>query len=137
MGDVAFQEKAKARIRTLLERSQVVVLVSHDLKSLRELCTRGLWIQKGRLVDDGPVDLVIDRYLESTGSVAAAASFDSPITDEMIRCVSSLLDRAKSPLDWAAWPTTGIDRRTTRRHHSADRSRMRATGGRLNNGSRE
>jgi ABC-type polysaccharide/polyol phosphate transport system ATPase subunit len=74
VGDAAFQEKAKARIRTLLDRSQAVVLVSHDLKSLRELCTRGLWIQQGRLMDDGPVDLVIDRYLESTKSVAAAAA---------------------------------------------------------------
>jgi ABC-type polysaccharide/polyol phosphate transport system ATPase subunit len=71
VGDAAFQEKAKARIRTLLERSQAVVLVSHDLKTLRELCTRGLWIQQGRVVDDGPIDLVIDRYLESTGSLAA------------------------------------------------------------------
>ena len=72
VGDAAFQDKAKARIRTLLERSQAVVLVSHDTKTLRELCTRGLWIQRGRVVDDGPIDLVIDRYLESTGSVAAA-----------------------------------------------------------------
>ena len=66
VGDAAFQEKAKARIRNLLDRTQVVILVSHDLKSLRELCTRGLWIQQGRLVADGPVDEVIDRYLEST-----------------------------------------------------------------------
>ena len=73
VGDAAFQEKAKARIRSLLDRSHAVVLVSHDLKSLRNLCTRGLWIQQGRLVDDGPVDLVIDRYLESTGSVAAVS----------------------------------------------------------------
>ena len=57
VGDAAFQEKAKARIRSLLDRSQAVVLVSHDLESLRELCTRGLWIQQGRLVADGPVDL--------------------------------------------------------------------------------
>ena len=43
----------------------MVVLVSHDMLSLRELCTRGLWIQQGRLVADGPIDQVIDRYLES------------------------------------------------------------------------
>ena len=66
VGDAAFQEKAKARIRNLLDRTQAVVMVSHDLPSLRELCTRGLWIQQGRLVDDGPFDR-IDRYLESSG----------------------------------------------------------------------
>src|SRR5271165_3904539 len=74
VGDAAFQEKAKARIQTLLDRSKVVVLVSHDLESLRELCTRGLWIQQGRLVADGPIGEVIDRYLEfTTGSTGAAA----------------------------------------------------------------
>ena len=41
VGDAAFQEKAKARIRDLLDRTQAVVLVSHDMESLRELCTRG------------------------------------------------------------------------------------------------
>jgi ABC-type polysaccharide/polyol phosphate transport system ATPase subunit len=66
VGDVAFQEKAKARIRTLFDRTQAVVLVSHELKSLRTLCKRGLWIQQGRLVQDGPIDEVVDRYLEFT-----------------------------------------------------------------------
>jgi ABC-type polysaccharide/polyol phosphate transport system ATPase subunit len=63
VGDAAFQEKAKARIRDLFERTHVVVLVSHDLASLRELCTRGIRIHHGRLIDDGPIDAVIDRYL--------------------------------------------------------------------------
>ena len=72
VGDAAFQEKAKARLRSLFERTQAVVLVSHDLRSLRELCTRGLWIKQGRLMADGPVDLVIDQYLESVNAPAAA-----------------------------------------------------------------
>jgi ABC-type polysaccharide/polyol phosphate transport system ATPase subunit len=73
VGDAAFQEKAKARIRALLDRSKVVVLVSHDLDSLRELCTRGLWIHHGRLVADGPIDEAIGRYLEFSASSAAPA----------------------------------------------------------------
>ena len=51
-----------------------VILVSHELESLRELCTRGLWIQQGRLVADGPIDEIIDRYLESIASPAPAAA---------------------------------------------------------------
>jgi ABC-type polysaccharide/polyol phosphate transport system ATPase subunit len=74
VGDAAFQEKAKARIRNLLDRTQVVVVVSHDLQSLQTLCTRGLWIQQGRLVDDGPIDEVVDRYLEAAGAPAADAA---------------------------------------------------------------
>jgi ABC-type polysaccharide/polyol phosphate transport system ATPase subunit len=63
VGDAAFQDKAKDRIRKLLARSHAVILVSHDMKTLRELCTRGLWMRQGQLVADGPIDRVIDDYL--------------------------------------------------------------------------
>ncbi len=62
-GDAAFVDKAKARIRGLLDRSNVVVIVSHDMTSLRELCTRGIWMSHGRIVADGPIETVIDDYL--------------------------------------------------------------------------
>ena len=73
VGDAAFLEKAKARLHDLFERSKAVILVSHDLESLRELCTRGLWLQHGRLVGDGPIDEVIDEYLARTTAQAASA----------------------------------------------------------------
>jgi ABC-type polysaccharide/polyol phosphate transport system ATPase subunit len=71
VGDAAFVDKAKARIRGLLDRSHVVVIVSHDLDALREMCTRGIWLKKGRIVADGPMDEVVDAYL---AEVHAAAS---------------------------------------------------------------
>ncbi len=74
VGDAAFQEKAKARIRGLFERTKVVVLVSHEMESLRELCTRCLWIERGKLVADGPTGAIIDGYLESVASRAAASA---------------------------------------------------------------
>ena len=72
VGDAAFIEKAKARLRGLVDRSKVVVIVSHDMESLREFCTRGLWVQHGRLVGDGPIDSVIDAYLDATTTRASA-----------------------------------------------------------------
>jgi ABC-type polysaccharide/polyol phosphate transport system ATPase subunit len=72
VGDAAFIDKAKTRIRSLLDRSKAVILVSHDMKSLRELCTRGLWLQQGRLMLDGPIDEVVDRYLESSSAATAS-----------------------------------------------------------------
>ncbi len=69
-GDAAFMAKAKVRIRGLLDRSNVVVIVSHDMHALRDLCTRGIRLTKGRVTDDGPIDEVIDRYLADT-TVAA------------------------------------------------------------------
>jgi ABC-type polysaccharide/polyol phosphate transport system ATPase subunit len=69
-GDAAFMAKAKSRIRGLLARSNVVVIVSHDMQALRDLCTRGIRLTKGRVTDDGPIDEVIDRYLADTLAVA-------------------------------------------------------------------
>jgi ABC-type polysaccharide/polyol phosphate transport system ATPase subunit len=67
-GDAAFLEKARARILNLLDRSNVVVIVSHDLGTLRELCTRGLWMRRGQVAGDGPIDEVIDSYLEDVAA---------------------------------------------------------------------
>lgn len=64
VGDAAFVAKAKARIHDLLERSNLVVIVSHDLEALQELCQRGIWMKKGRVAMDGPVDQVIEAYLD-------------------------------------------------------------------------
>jgi ABC-type polysaccharide/polyol phosphate transport system ATPase subunit len=66
-GDAAFVEKAKNRILGLLDRSNVVVIVSHDLDALRSMCTRGIWMKKGQIAADGPIHKVIDRYLEDAG----------------------------------------------------------------------
>lgn len=63
VGDAAFVDKAKSRIGALLERSHVVVVVSHDLGALREICTRGLWMKQGRIVADGPINDVIYQYM--------------------------------------------------------------------------
>ncbi len=71
VGDAAFKDKAKARLRRLFERTKAVVLVSHEMDALRELCTRGLWIEHGHLVADGPINEIIDRYLEAVAARAA------------------------------------------------------------------
>ncbi len=63
VGDAAFQDKAKERIKSLLDRSNLVVIVSHDLPSLLELCSRGIWMIKGEVVADGPIAEVVDQYV--------------------------------------------------------------------------
>jgi ABC-type polysaccharide/polyol phosphate transport system ATPase subunit len=62
-GDVSFVEKAKARIRGLVDRSNLVAIVSHDLGSLLELCRRGIWMEQGRIRGDGPIRDVMHAYI--------------------------------------------------------------------------
>src|SRR6266550_9242405 len=43
VGDMAFQEKARQRMRDMMAQAQVIVMVSHDMESLGKFCTRGIW----------------------------------------------------------------------------------------------
>jgi lipopolysaccharide transport system ATP-binding protein len=65
VGDMAFQEKARRRMREMMARAEVVVIVSHDLESLGKVCERGVWMHHGRVRLDGPIEEVVAAYTES------------------------------------------------------------------------
>ena len=62
VGDKAFREKCYRRIDELLADGRTLFFVSHSEKDLRRFCTRGLYLNKGRLDLDGPLGQVLDRY---------------------------------------------------------------------------
>jgi lipopolysaccharide transport system ATP-binding protein len=64
VGDAAFAVKAGRRIAELCARGAIVLIVSHSMQSIRELCNRCLWLDAGRLVMDGTPDDVTRAYLE-------------------------------------------------------------------------
>ena len=68
VGDKAFREKCYRRIEELLESGRTLFFVSHNERDLRRFCTRGLYLDKGRLVLDGGIDEVIDRYNADYGT---------------------------------------------------------------------
>src|SRR6516162_7783334 len=74
VGDMAFQEKARKRMREMMAKAQLIVAVSHDLHSLTKLCDRGVWLDHGRVRLVGPMSEVISAYTDSvkSGQVQAA-----------------------------------------------------------------
>ncbi len=54
VGDAAFQAKCRARISEIIADGATVFFVSHSLHDIQELCTRAIWLEKGRVVWDGP-----------------------------------------------------------------------------------
>jgi ABC-2 type transport system ATP-binding protein len=62
VGDRAFREKCYRRIEELLAGGRTLFFVSHNEKDLRRFCTRGLYLDKGGLVLDGPITDVLDAY---------------------------------------------------------------------------
>ena len=62
VGDKAFREKCYKRIDELLADGRTLFFVSHSERDLRRFCTRGLYLDKGRLAMDAPIGEVLDRY---------------------------------------------------------------------------
>ena len=64
-GDAAFLTKAKDRMHALIDKANIMILVSHDHLLIKSLCNRVIWLDHGKLVADGPPNEVVDRYLEN------------------------------------------------------------------------
>ncbi|MGN8050651.1 ABC transporter ATP-binding protein [Curtobacterium sp. 22159] len=62
VGDKAFREKCYKRIEELLAGGRTLFFVSHSDKDLRRFCDRGLYLDKGRLQFDGPIEDAMARY---------------------------------------------------------------------------
>ena len=62
-GDIAFREKAAEKMSELYRCGRSIVLVSHGLSSIRELCSQCLWLHEGKVVLQGECDEVIERYM--------------------------------------------------------------------------
>jgi len=62
VGDLAFQEKARQRIQEMMAKARLIVMVSHNLISLAQWCTRAAWLDHGRIKQIGPVDSVVAAY---------------------------------------------------------------------------
>ena len=64
VGDTSFREKSAATMRDRIASNNAVVLVSHNPKLIRSLCTRVIWLENGKIVDSGDM-VVMDRYEQS------------------------------------------------------------------------
>lgn len=62
VGDEAFQRKSFQRMREFLERGATMLLVSHSMDMVRQICNRAMWIDHGELKAIGEVDAVVHEY---------------------------------------------------------------------------
>ena len=62
VGDASFQEKSRRRMLELMGGGTTVLFVSHSLEQIREMCSRVLWLEQGRVRAIGTVQEVCDAY---------------------------------------------------------------------------
>ncbi|WP_297982019.1 ABC transporter ATP-binding protein [uncultured Methanobrevibacter sp.] len=64
VGDVNFQKKSSDKIRSLMDSGTTVILVSHSIPQIRQLCDKAIWIDQGRVREIGEVNEVCNNYLK-------------------------------------------------------------------------
>ncbi len=62
VGDSYFQHKCMAKIREFQDKGTSILLVSHDVGTIKSLCDRALLLEKGRLFKEGRADEIVDYY---------------------------------------------------------------------------
>jgi len=72
VGDEQFQRKCAERFRALHESGRTIVLVSHSMREIREMCDQAVWLDSGVPRVVGPAEHVVREYLEEQDSAQAA-----------------------------------------------------------------
>lgn len=62
VGDIKFQAKSKKKMMKMIKGGTTVLYVSHTLQSIRDLCTKVIWIEHGKMVMMGETKEVCDKY---------------------------------------------------------------------------
>jgi ABC-type polysaccharide/polyol phosphate transport system ATPase subunit len=73
-GDMAFQVKARQRMKDMMKAARLMVFVSHDLESVKLTCNRAIWMQHGRMIAEGSARDVVAKYERSVGLAVADPS---------------------------------------------------------------
>lgn len=66
-GDAEFRKKSERKIRSMLDEAGTVILVSHSLGIVKEICSRVVWMDAGRIRMDGDPEEVIAAYSAEIG----------------------------------------------------------------------
>ncbi|OJW20993.1 MAG: hypothetical protein BGO49_30035 [Planctomycetales bacterium 71-10] len=75
VGDYAFQKKCLGKMRDVATGDgRTVLFVSHNMGALGQLCDDGVWLDKGQVVANGPIDEVLAAYMKNDSEGATSAS---------------------------------------------------------------
>ncbi len=66
VGDAAFQKKCLGKIGEVAHGGRTVLFVSHNMGAIRSLCTKVIWLNDGRIADQGGSAMMVERYLRTT-----------------------------------------------------------------------
>ena len=78
-GDATFLERARVRLEDMVRGAEILVLSTHIAAVVQNWCTRVIWLDQGRIREDGPAEIVLDNYLKAVAPVAGAEAADTAL----------------------------------------------------------
>jgi len=66
VGDEAFQNKCEARMSGFRDRGATILLVSHNVRTVRGLCRRAVWLEQGNVKAEGPAEAIVEEYHQAS-----------------------------------------------------------------------
>ena len=81
-GDAHFRRKSYDKMQELVAEAKTIIIVSHGIAAIREMCDECIWMDKGKIVRRGRADEVTEEYLEFQG-VPMRNDSDDEADDDM------------------------------------------------------
>jgi len=78
VGDARFQDKCRHHLREFKKRNGTLVIVSHNMAELSEICDEGICLELGEVVEEGPIERVIAGYRARSATPPPVASAARP-----------------------------------------------------------
>ncbi|NBI08143.1 ABC transporter ATP-binding protein [Senegalia massiliensis] len=69
VGDQSFKDKSTQKLKEIIYEDRTVIMVSHSLSTIRDLCDTVLWIEKGKVKDFGPTEQILKDYKEYMNNI--------------------------------------------------------------------
>lgn len=95
VGDAAFQRKCLGKMGDVAREGRTILFVSHNMAAVRDLCTRAILLEQGRVAFEGPTDEAVARYLRQgpsdqavlgPGALDAGVEEHNPGRTPWLRC---------------------------------------------------
>jgi lipopolysaccharide transport system ATP-binding protein len=116
VGDMSFQQKCLQRVDGLTSEGRTVLFVSHSMDSIARFCDRCIWLEEGRIVEDGPTEEVIASYVQKVMGIQSNQKWVEDESKQSQKQVSVSNDN--SP----AKQITNINDRNSQNEHNPSKS---------------
>ena len=71
VGDIEFRKKAIGKMENVsYKQGKTVLFVSHNMASISQLCSRSIILEGGEIIEDGPTELVVEKYISDQSNVS-------------------------------------------------------------------